>query len=256
MSMRLLLSAEFRKLSTTRLWVWLLLAAAAITSLYVSLQIAFADDPATWTQPLHTIQGQRTLLASAASAAAPLAAVLGAIGIAGEFRHRTATPTFLASPRRNRVIAAKLATYAITGGGYAIVCLGVAVAIGWPWLAADGIRLDVTDPDTLATLGGVIVAAATFGAIGVGLGALLRDQVATIVGLLVYLFVVEPILTAVGSLETLTNYLPGPARNALTGTALTTRTFLEPWEGAAVLLAYAAVAGGLGVLATMYRDVP
>lgn len=255
MTMRRLLGAEFRKLATTRLWAWLLLAAAAITSLYVSLQITFANDPSnTFTQPLDAIEGQRTLLASAASAAAPLAAVLGAIGIAGEFRHRTATPTFLASPRRSRVVAAKLATYAITGGGYAAVCLGVAIAIGWPWLAADGIRLELTHPDILATLAGVTIAAATFGTIGVGLGALLRDQVATIVGLLIYLFVVEPILTGVGSLEALTNYLPGPARNALTGTALTTRTFLEPWQGTLVLLAYAVVLAGAGAAATR-RDV-
>lgn len=253
--MRRLLRAELRKLATTRLWAWLLLAAAAITALYVSLQIAFADDPNTWTRPLHTIAGQRTLLASAASAAAPLAAVLGAIGVAGEFRHRTATPTFLAAPRRGRVVTAKLVTHAVTGAGYAALCLLVSAAIAWPWLAVDGIRLDLTHPDNLATLVGVIVAAATFGAIGVGLGALLRDQVATIVGLLIYLFVVEPILTGIGSLETLTSYLPGPARNALTGTALTTRAFLDPWQGAAVLLVYATVLTVAGTVTTVRRDV-
>ena len=253
--MRRVLGAEFRKLATTRLWAWLLLGAVAITALYVSLQVAFADDPSnTLTLPLDRIRGQRSLLASAASAAAPLAAVLGAVGMAGEFRHRTATPTFLGTPRRSRVVAAKLVTYALAGVGYAAACLGVAVAIAWPWLAADGIRLHLTHPATLATLAGVTVAAAMFGALGVGLGALLRDQVATIVGLLIYLFVVEPILTGVGSLETLTNYLPGPARNALTGTALTSRTFLEPWHGVLVLLAYTVVLAGAGVTATR-RDV-
>lgn len=227
--MRRVLDAELRKLTTIRVWAWLLIGAVAITALYVSLQIAFADDPNnTWTLPLHSIQGQRTLLASAASAAAPLAAVLGAVGMAGEFRHRTATPTFLGAPHRSRVIAAKLVTYAIAGAGYAAVCLVVAVAIASPWLAADGIRLELSHPDNLAALAGVTVAAVAFGTIGVGLGALLRDQVATIVGLLIYLFVVEPILTGVGSMETLTNYLPGPARNALTGTALTTRGSSNP----------------------------
>lgn len=255
MTVRRLVRAELRKLTTTRLWLGLLVAATAITGLYVSLQIAFADNPDTWTRPLHTIAGQRTLLAAAASAAAPLAAVLGAIGIAGEFRHRTATPTFLATPHRRRVIAAKLATYAMTGLAYAVVCLSVAIAIAWPWLAADGTRLNLTHPDNLATLAGVSVAAATFGTIGVGLGALLRDQVATIVGLLIYLFVVEPILTSVGALETITGYLPGPARNALTGTALTTRTFLEPWQGAVILLVYAAAAASAGTTATARRDV-
>lgn len=253
--MQRLLSAEILKLATTRLWVRLLVAAAAITALYVSLQLVFADDPDTWTRPLHTVAGQRTLLASAASAAAPLAAVLGAVGVAGEFRHRTATPTLLACPHRGRVVLAKLVVHGAAGTGYAVTCLAVAVAIAWPWLAADGIRLDLSHPDNLITLAGVTLAAATFGAIGVGLGALLRDQVTTVVGLLMYLFVIEPILTGVGAIDTLTNYLPGPARNALTGTALTTRAFLEPWQGAAVLAAYATVLAAVGGTAFHRRDV-
>lgn len=253
--MRRLLHAELRKLTTTRLWLWLLVAAAAITALFVSLQLAFADDPATWTRPLHTISGQRTLLASAASAAAPLAAVLGAIGVTGEFRHRTATPTLLTAPHRGRVVAAKFAIHAVAGFGCALACLAVAIAIAWPWLAADGLRLELFHPDNLATVAGVTLAATMFGTIGVGLGALLRDQVATIVGLLIYLFVVEPILTGIGAIEGLTNYLPGPARNALTGTALATRSFLEPWQGAAVLVAYATVLAITGTVSFRRRDV-
>lgn len=42
---------------------------------------------------------------------------------------------------------------------------------------------------------GGVVAVAVFGLIGVGLSALLREQVTTVVGLLIYLYVVEPIIT-------------------------------------------------------------
>lgn len=101
--MRRLIAAEVRKLATTRLWLWLLLASVAITALYAGLLIGFSDDPDTWTLPLSTPHGQRTLFATAAGGAAPLAAVLGAVGITGEFRHRTATATFLATPRRDHV---------------------------------------------------------------------------------------------------------------------------------------------------------
>ena len=46
------------------------------------------------------------LLPFARGAGTLLAAVLGAVGITGEYRHRTATPTFLAAPVRHRVMAA------------------------------------------------------------------------------------------------------------------------------------------------------
>lgn len=250
-----LLLAELRKLTSTRLYLWLLLAATAITALYVSLQIAFTADPASWALPVDTLGGQRTLLASAASAAAPLTAVLGAIGSTGEHRHRTATTTFLATPARGRVIAAKLVTYALVGAAAAVACELVAVAIAWPWLAATDVQLQLTHPDNLATIAGVVAAVTLFGPLGVALGAMLRDQAATVVGLLVYLFVVEPILTGIGALETWTAYLPGPARNAVTGTVLDTRDFLGPWQGGTVLLAYVFVLAAAGTTATVRRDV-
>lgn len=250
-----LLRAEVQKLTSTRLARWLLLGAAAITALYVSLQIAFTDDPDTWALPLDTLAGQRTLLASAASASAPLVAVLGAIGLGGEYRHRTASTTFLATPARGRVVAAKLLTYALVGVGFAVTCELVAIAIAWPWLAATGVTLQLTSADNLATIGGVVTAVALFGPLGVAIGALVRDQVAAVVGLLIYLFVVEPILTGIGALERWTAYLPGPARNAVTGTVLSTRDFLDAWQGGAILLAYVLVLAAAGWGVTVRRDV-
>lgn len=250
-----LLFAEYRKLTSTRLWLWMLLAAAAITALYVSLQIAFADDPDTWTFPLTTVAGQRTLLASAASAAAPLTAVLGAVGITGEYRHRTATFTFLATPDRSRVIVAKLMTYSLVGIFFAATCTAVAAAIAWPWLGAKGITLHLTASGNLATIAGVVAASAVFALIGLGLGALLKDQVATVVGLLIYLFVVEPVLTGIGALQSWTSYLPGPARGALTGSALTNRVFLDPWQGGLALLTFALLLATLGTIRTAHGDI-
>jgi ABC-2 type transport system permease protein len=230
--MRRLIVGEFGKLLATRLWLWLLLAAMAITALYASLQIAFADDPDTWTLPLSTSEGQQTLFAAAASAASPLAAVLAAIGITGEYRHRTATTTFLATPHRGRVVAAKLLTYGLVGVGYALACILVVAAIAVPWLSTKDIDLSLAGNGLPATIAGGISAVAAYALIGVGLGALLREQVATVVGLLLYLFVVEPILTNIPALEAWTRFLPGPADNALTAITLTNQQYLQPGKAA------------------------
>src|SRR5205823_14210182 len=82
--------------------------------------------------------GQHALFAIGAGGAGPLAAILAAAGTAGEFRHRTAAATFLAEPRRARVITAKLVVYLLAGAAYALACVAVCLAVALPWLAARG----------------------------------------------------------------------------------------------------------------------
>ncbi|HEV8648397.1 MAG TPA: ABC transporter permease [Actinomycetes bacterium] len=252
--MRRLVAAEFHKLFTTRLWLWLLLGSIALTALYASLAIAFGDSPDNPTPPLSSPGGQRTVF-SVGQGAGTLLAVLAAIGLTGEFRHKTATPTFLATPRRGRVVLAKLVTYGLVGVGYALVCVAVTVAVALPWLGAKGIDVPLSSNGIPATLAGVVAAVAIFGLIGVGLGALLRDQVATVVGLLVYLFVVEPIVTRIPALRGWTVYLPGAAANALTQVAQANQQFLQPWQGGIVLAGYGIVLAAAGTFLTVRHDV-
>lgn len=249
------IAAEFHKLFTTRLWLYLLLMSMALTALYVSLTIGFADDPDTLTLPLTSEAGQRMVFSLASSGAGTLVAVLAAIGLTSEFRHKTATATFLATPRRGRVVLAKLATYGIVGIAYALANIAVTIAIALPWLGAKEIDISLTGNGIPATLAGVIAAAAIFGLVGVGLGALLRDQVATVVGLLVYLFVVEPIVTRIPALESWTIYLPGAAENALTQVSLRDQEFLEPWLGGLLFVAYGLAFAVAGTYLAIRRDV-
>src|SRR5262245_42102316 len=136
-----LVQGEFAKLWSTRLWLWLLLATMALTALFASLNIAFNDAPDTLSPPLDTAAGQRLLFGTASGGAQTLVAVLAAIGMAGEYRHRTLTTTFLANPNRGRVVAAKLITYALVGVAFAVACIAVVVALGWPLLSTRGIDL-------------------------------------------------------------------------------------------------------------------
>jgi ABC-type transport system involved in multi-copper enzyme maturation permease subunit len=248
-----LIAGEFGKVLSTRLWLWLLLASAGVAALYASLNIAFADNTVTF--PLSTPEGQQTLFGVAAGAAKPLAAVLGAVGLTGEFRHRTVTATFLATPHRGRVVVAKLATHAVIGAAYGLVCTVVVAVIALAWLPAKGIDVSLTGNGLPSRIAGGILAVAIFAMIGVGLGALLREQVATVVTLLVYLYVVEPIVTRIPALSDWTIYLPGPAGSSLTGIALTNQTFLSAWQGALVLTGYGMAFAAAGVYLAMRRDV-
>jgi hypothetical protein len=253
--MRDLIAGEFRKLLTTRLWLWLLLASMALTALYAGLLIAFSGDGDTWTPPLSTAAGQRTLFAVAGGGANTLVAVLGAIAITGEFRHRTATATFLATPHRGRVVIAKLVTYALVGIGFALACLATVAAIAVPWLASKDIGLSLTGNGLPATMLGVSADITIFALVGVGLGALLRNQVAAVVALLVYRFVAEPIVTGIPALADWTMYLPGSASASLTQISLSTQEFLRPWQGGLVLAAYGAAFALAGTLLSLRRDI-
>ncbi|MGH3326963.1 MAG: hypothetical protein ACRDPT_04035 [Streptomycetales bacterium] len=250
-----LVAAEFQKLFTTRLWLWMLLGSVALTALFACLAIVFGSDPDNPTPPLSTAAGQRTVFSVAHGGAGPLVAVLAAAGMAGEFRHQTASTTFLATPRRGRAVLAKVAAYLLVGLGYALVCCAATVAIAVPWLAADGIDVPLTGNGIPGTLVGVVVAVALFGLIGVGLGALLRDQVATVAGLLVYLFVVEPVVTAIPALNSWSMYLPAAAADALTRVSQVGREFLDPWQGAVVFATYGLLLAVAGTLLTARRDV-
>lgn len=175
-----MVAGEVRKLFSTRLWLWLLLGSIGLTALYACLAIATGDDPDNPTPPLSSPEGQRTVF-SVGQGAGVLLAVLGAIGYTSEFRHRTATLSFLATPHRWRVVLAKLITYPLVGAGYAVVCLIVTSVIATVWLSAVGISVSLWANGIPSTMAAVVIAVALFAAVGVGVGAVLREQVATVV---------------------------------------------------------------------------
>jgi ABC-2 type transport system permease protein len=250
-----LIQAEFVKLFSTKLWLWLLLGAIGFTALLVSLTIGFDGQDANngGAPRVNTPDGQRNLF-SAAGAANVWALILGAIAVTGEFRHQTVTPTFLAVPHRGRVVVAKLITYAIVGTAYGIVTVVTALAIALPWLSAKDIDVSLGSNGIPSVLVGVGVGVAVYALLGVGIGALIRNQIAAVVSALVYLFLLEPILSGIPKVRDYYQYAPGGALSALT------RRFagvdlLEPYQGGLLLVAYGLVFAGLGTWLAMRRDV-
>ena len=250
-----LIAAEFRKLVTTRLWLWLLLTSLAWTAGYSALAITLSRRPGDLTPPLSGAAGQHALFAIGAGGAGPIAAILAVAGTAGEFRHRTAAATFLATPRRARVITAKLIIYLLAGAGYALACVTVSLAVALPWLAVRGTPVSLAAHGNLTVLGAVIISVALFGVTGAGLGALLGSEVVTIAGLLLYLYVAEPLLSHITALGSVTAYLPGVAADGLTQASQAGVRLLPSWQGGLVFTAWAAAIACAGTVVVARRDI-
>jgi ABC-type transport system involved in multi-copper enzyme maturation permease subunit len=179
--MTALLSAELLKLRTTRTFAVLAACAVGLTLLISGLVAALADGL--------TDADLEDLLRTDFSSV--FIFVLAVIGMAGEWRHRTIAGALLAAPDRLRFFAAKVGAYAAAGAA-----LSLAVTVASYGLMS--VILSGQGADTLAfsafasLLWKNLVIAAYYGALGVGIGALIRNQAGAIVTVLVVLFVVEP----------------------------------------------------------------
>ncbi|RBY96547.1 ABC transporter permease [Blastococcus sp. TF02-8] len=245
-----LVRAEWAKLFTTRVWIGLLLGVTALSVLSAVITTAFAGDPTVGVPPVGTPLYEQLALGSP-SQAVVLMLVLGIIGTTQEYRHRTATPTFLTTPRRGRVIAAKLLAYALAAVPFAVAVTVVTDAVVAGYAGARGAVPELTG-DNLRVVVTTALALVVYTVIGVGVGALVRNQVGAIVGGLVYVFVVEGLVrTFLGAVYT---WLPGGALEALTVT-FQGPDLLERWQGGLLLLGYGLGAALLGTLFAVRRDV-
>jgi ABC-2 type transport system permease protein len=179
------------------------------------------------------------------------AALLGAISITGENRHGTIRPTFLVSPSRTRVVAAKVGVSALVGGGFGLAASALAAGVGVAALAARGIDVQLDGGDYALLVAGGMAASALWAAIGVGVGALVRDQVPTLIGISAWLLFVEGLFG--GSLANVSKFAPGTLGMAVSGQE--PDTLLAPAIGLPLLAVYAAAAAAAGWLATTRRDV-
>jgi ABC-2 type transport system permease protein len=185
--------------------------------------------------------------------------VLGLVHPTAAFRYQTITPTVLQTPSRWTVVAAKLLSYAIIGLAYALACLAVQLMIALPWLSAKGIDFSLSDPDLRRAIFGFPVIFLLFAIMGIGVGALLRNQIVAMVVGLVFLLALENILVAIPKVRNAYPYLPGGAMQGVLyptdepgpdGVDLfgTTGSLL-------VLLAWALIPAVIGAAYSLTRDI-
>lgn len=264
------LRAEIAKLLTTKIW-WIL---AIILFLYVAgvsggLGALFgflsqsADADASGSAPPTDVLAPM-LYGTVSTFGYVFPVLLGALAVTSEYRHQMLTPTFLATPKRGIVLAAKSVALLIFGAIYGVIGVIASVGAGAGALALFGLDTQLGESDTWAMIARAILALALWAVIGVGLGALIPNQVAAIVVILAFTQFVEPTLRALVSLAewaaTVGKFLPGAASDALLGapsffTMGMTGDSLEWWQGGLLLAALALVLTVLGYLVSWKRDV-
>jgi ABC-2 type transport system permease protein len=177
--------------------------------------------------------------------------VLGALVISNEFRHGTASSTFLVSPRRWPVMAAKLAIAVAIGVLAGLLFVVVNGGLALPLYSGRGGTLPPIG-DLAEVYGGVVVSFALLCVFGLGVGAIVRNQVGAIVTAIAFFFVLSALPELLpGSIG---EYFPGQAVGTLHGHVEGDGN-LSQVEGGLVLAAWAAALLAVGTVLVCRRDV-
>ena len=181
-------AAEVLKLRTTRTFWALALSTFALILLIVVLSLVLDD-------ALSSDEDAVRSLLNTAGLSGLLMLVLGAVAGAGEYRHGTIASTLLVTPNRLQAVTAQTLACALAGFAVGLAASALMAAVAIPWLSS----IDAPMLDTGEVLGIVFGNALYSGlaaALGVALGSLVRNQVAPIVALLMFLFVIDPVISA------------------------------------------------------------
>jgi ABC-2 type transport system permease protein len=239
-----LLANEVLKLRTIRTWWIVLLATQLLIVLGITGRLLNAREI---TEPG---------LASGAAAHVGLASVflliLGITAMAGEYRHKTVVETYLATPDRGRVLQAKVFVYtavALLFGILGSVTALAGLAIGF---AARGGSLDLSDGELWRTLIGAVVWQALFAAIGVGVGALIRNLAGAIAVALAWVAVVEGVLAEI--VPGLSRWFPANLGTRLAAMEDTSDSIAQ-WLAGVVLIGYTIAIVAAALATSVRRDV-
>lgn len=241
-----LIAGEWLKLRTTRVLLGMVPAAVLLSIAAVAGSV-FATDRANIA--LDSAKGlQRVLPVTGAGALVVL--LVGILISAGEYRHGTSADTFLTTPRRHRVVMAKIVIGAIVGLAAGVitslVCVGAAALL----FNLKGVTFPFGDSDVWLSLAGTLVYTTLFAVLGVAVGTMIRNQVLAVALALAWLAIAEHIL--IGFVPSVGRWLPAAAGQAIVRTPLD--DLLSPLAGALVLALYAVVIVAAGIRFATTRD--
>jgi ABC-2 type transport system permease protein len=184
-----LVRAEALKLRTTRTFWALTLGTLAFVAVSVTAMSAASH----FSSRDHPVQEALAPVGPVQT----LALLLGVLAVTSEFRHGTIIPALLITPKRIPLLGAKLIT--LTSGALVLglVAFGGATAIVLPVLSARHITSELDVASVAGIIAGGSIVTVLAAAFGVGIGAIMRNQVGAVVTVLGFLYVLEPLVSLV-----------------------------------------------------------
>ena len=258
------LRAEVRKITTTRLWWIVLICIVVLGGGYAAFPatVAVLQASSTGSQPFDDPGIVRSIYNGGNTVTRVGAMVVGIAVMGSEYRYQTLAGTYLATPRRGRVLLAKAAGLLLFGLLYGLASVAAGVAVSVPFLLAKDGSFFLDQPEAWRSLILGVCSLALWTMFGMGIGMLIKNMlVAMLVGItLAYL--VEPVLALVSYLrgwDLVLNLTPTGATNAMLGITspvlFASDDPLPWWQGTLVLAAWCLLPALVAMLSTVRRDV-
>ena len=264
--MVLAIRSEFRKFFTTRMW-WgmglaVVLSGLAFSALNALLLTSSASEGFGF-GTMSDAELARTVYTGGIQVSYLLTLAIGVLTVGSEYRHKTITGTLLATPKRAKVMLAKVIALLGIGVMYGLASVLSSFAVGAAILNMKGHAVwpDVSIARTLALS---LLVLGLWALIGLGIGILIPNQIAALFIAVGIAWIVEPLASFLLSTQEwgrpIVRFFPSSATTAIMGATNqggqgVTIPVLEWWGAALVLGAYAAIMAIIGTLLTLRRDV-
>jgi ABC-2 type transport system permease protein len=258
------LRAELRRISTTKLWWITLICIFVLSAGYAALPAAVAlQSKAGVTSSPFTDPGIiRSIYNGGNVLSRILAMVVGIVAIGSEYRYGTLAWSYLATPRRIRMLLGKAGALLIFGLIYGITSVAAGILVAIPFVLANKGSFLLDQPATWRSIILGVCSIALWTMIGMGLGILIKNMLIAVVVGVILGFLVEPIVSVVFFLkrwDQLLNVMPSGATNAMleiTSPVLFAAQHPSPWWLAGMILAAWCLLPALaGLLSVVRRDV-
>lgn len=260
-----LLRSEYLKVLTTKVWWGMLIGLLGALGLALLINgFVVADSIGKSYSDTSVEQHAANLYTSGQFFGVLLTALLATLLVTNEYRHQTATGTFLATPKRISVVMAKFIVALGWAMLYAFTCMVISIPVGAAVLSGQDVGAQLGEGKVLNAMLLNLVGFAVWAVLGIGIGTLLHSQVGAVVTLIVGYFGSQALggtLAAMGEawdiewMKSVYWYLPYGATQAMTSAEKLADGAPAWWGGMLVVLAYGAVAAFFGSWLTVKRDI-